>query len=71
MTTKLNTPLRREIQIKGKPYTLTVDLLQLKLVEKGKRKGLELTWEDLVSGAAAVARALSAALIWKAEQKSD
>lgn len=62
MATKLSRPMRRELQIKGRPYTLTLDLFQLKLVEKGRRKGLELNWEDLVSGDAAVTRALSASL---------
>ena len=35
MTTKLDKPLRREIQIEDRPYTLTVDADGLKLVEKG------------------------------------
>ena len=34
----------------------------LKLVEKGRRKGIALSWQDLVSGDAAVARALQASL---------
>ena len=62
MTTKLDGPLRREIDIKGQAYTLTVDPDGLKLVPKGKRKGLELLWTDLVSGDAALATALQASL---------
>lgn len=62
MATKLSRPMRRELTIKGKPYTLTLDLFQLKLVEKGRRKGLELNWEDLVNGDEAVSRALSASI---------
>jgi hypothetical protein len=34
----------------------------LKLVAKGKRKGQELAWKDLVSGHAALAVALNASL---------
>ena len=34
----------------------------LKLVPKGKRKGMELAWKDLVSGQAALATALNASL---------
>ena len=34
----------------------------LKLVVKGKRNGLELTWQSLVSGEAALAAGLNASL---------
>ena len=55
-------PLRRELVIGGEVYTLTHDPERLKLVPKGKRKGLELLWTDLVSGDAALAKALQASL---------
>ena len=41
MTTKLDKPLKREVQIGDKAYTLTIDPAGLKLVEKGHRKGVE------------------------------
>lgn len=62
MTTKLDKPIRREIEIDERPYTLTVDAGGLRLVEKGRRKGVELRWQDLVSGDAALAAGLSASL---------
>ena len=62
MATKLEKALRREIEIEGKPYMLTIDPQGLKLVPKGKRKGLELAWQALVSGEAALATALNASL---------
>jgi hypothetical protein len=62
MATKLEKSLRREIEIDGKPYMLTIDPQGLKLVPKGKRKGLELAWQALVSGEAALATALNASL---------
>jgi hypothetical protein len=62
MTTRLDTPLRREITIDDKPHTLTIDPDGLKLVEKGRRKGVELTWAALVSGDTALASALQASL---------
>jgi hypothetical protein len=62
MATKLEKPLRREIQIDGQPYMLTIAPDGLKLVPKGKRKGLELAWKALVSGEAALATALNASL---------
>ncbi|BDU18217.1 MULTISPECIES: hypothetical protein [Lysobacter] len=60
MTTKLDKPLRREIQIEERAYTLTIDADGLKLVEKGRRNGQELRWADLVSGNAQLNAALSA-----------
>ena len=62
MATKLDKPLKREIQIEGKPYMLTLSPEGLKLVPKGRRKGQELAWSALVSGEAALAAALSASL---------
>ena len=62
MTTKLDTPLRRELMILGKPYTLVISPNGLALTPKGKRKGYELLWVDLVSGDAALAVALNASL---------
>ncbi|EKT4104546.1 TPA: hypothetical protein ACG4N3_000227 [Stenotrophomonas maltophilia] len=60
--TPLDKPLRRELHINGQPYTLTVAPEGLKLVEKGRRKGITLRWQDLVSGDAALATALQASL---------
>lgn len=60
--TPLDKQLRRELMIEGKVYTLSLDPVGLKLVEKGRRKGLELKWTDLVSGDAALAAALQASL---------
>lgn len=60
--TPLDRPLRREVAIDGRPYTLTLDADGLKLVEKGKRKGVTLRWTDLVNGDAALASALQASL---------
>jgi hypothetical protein len=62
MTTKLDKPLKREIQVDGKPYMLTITPEGLKLVPKGRRKGQELAWSALVSGEAALATALNASL---------
>ena len=39
MTTKLEKELKREIQIDGKPYTLTLLPNGMKLTEKGRRIG--------------------------------
>ena len=62
MATKLDKALRREVSIAGEPYMVTISPDGLKLVPKGKRKGLELAWKALVSGEAALATALNASL---------
>ena len=62
MTTKLNKPLKREIDVNGAPYIVTLTPEGLKIVPKGKRKGQELAWKDIVGGEAALAVALTASL---------
>ena len=62
MTTKLDTQLKRELIVLGKLYTLVISPNGFALTPKGKRKGYELAWVDLVSGDAALAVALNASL---------
>ena len=62
MTTKLDKTLKREIAIEGEPFIVTIDPIGLKVTPKGKRKGHELAWKDLVSGEAALAVALNASM---------
>lgn len=62
MTTKLRSPLKREVAIAGDDYTLTITPDGFKLVPKGRRKGYELSWRALVTGDAALATALNASL---------
>jgi hypothetical protein len=62
MATKLDKPLKRELAIDGNPYMLTIDPNGMKLVPKGRRKGQEISWKALVSGDAALAKALNASL---------
>ena len=62
MATKLNKQLKREIDVDGKPFMVTLSPEGLKLTEKGKRLGRELTWKDLVSGDTALSAALNSSL---------
>jgi hypothetical protein len=50
MTTKLDKPLKREIEVDGVPFTVTLSASGIKVVEKGKRKGTELAWERIIRG---------------------
>ncbi len=63
MTTKLNAPFKRELDLNGEKYTLTVTPEGFKLVLKGKRKGVELSWASIVGGEAALAAALNASTL--------
>lgn len=58
--TPLDKPLRREVTIEGKAYTLVLDPVGLKLMPKGHRNGRELLWRDIANGDAAIASALNA-----------
>ena len=49
MATKLEKPLKREIVVNDAPYMLTISPEGLKLVPKGKRNGLELTWKGILA----------------------
>ncbi len=60
--TPLKNPLKRELLINQQPFVVTLSTQSLKLTAKGKRKGLELQWRDLVSGAAALSAALNASV---------
>lgn len=62
MATKLDKPIKRELEIDGTTYMVTVSPEGVKVVEKGKRKGHELSWTALVSGDAALAAGLQASL---------
>jgi hypothetical protein len=62
MTTSLEKPLRREVLIDSEPWVVTITPIGLKLTRKGRRKGVELAWRDLVTGDAALAVALNASL---------
>ena len=62
MTTKLNAPFKRELDLQGEKYTLTVSPEGFRLVQKGRRKGIEIAWQSMINGEAALAQALTASI---------
>jgi hypothetical protein len=62
MATLLEKTLKRELSIGGRAYVLAISPEGLKLTLKGQRKGLELQWDALVNGDAALAVALNASI---------
>jgi hypothetical protein len=62
MTTRLDKSLKRELELGGKLYTVTISPDGVKVTEKGKRKGQELSWDAIISGDAALTRDLKISL---------
>jgi hypothetical protein len=60
--TKLEKALKRELRVGKQAYVLTIDPNGFKITKKGKRKGVDIAWKDLVSGDAAMAVALKASV---------
>jgi hypothetical protein len=58
MATKLDKPIKRELEHAGMLYTVTISPDGVRVVEKGKRKGRELSWESIISGDAELTEAL-------------
>jgi len=49
MATKLEKTLKREIEIDGQAYMVTISPEGVKLTQKGFRKGPELTWRQILA----------------------
>jgi len=62
MTTRLAKPMKREIELDGKLYTVTIGPDTVKITPKGARTGQEISWRDLLSGAAGLRRDLNISL---------
>ena len=58
MATRLDKTLKRELEIEGKLYTVTISPEGVKITAKGARKGPEMTWQTLLSGDAELRRDL-------------
>lgn len=50
MTTKLDKSLKREIEVDGQLYTVTIAPEGVKVVPKGARNGTELDWRTIIRG---------------------
>jgi hypothetical protein len=63
LATVLDKELRRRITVGGVEYTIVLDPGGIRVLGKGKRRPeVELRWNDLLSGEAAMAVALNASL---------
>ena len=58
MATKLDKPIKRELERGGTLYTVTISPDGIRVAEKGKRKAREITWDAIISGEAELEQAL-------------
>jgi len=62
VATRLDKAIKRELELDGRLYTVTVSPEGVKVVPKGGRKGHELSWAALLSGEAELDRDLKMSL---------
>ena len=62
MAVKLEKTIKRELDHDGRAYTISIGPEGVKVVEKGKRKGREISWRAIISGDAQLAEDLKTSL---------
>jgi hypothetical protein len=50
MTAKLDKTIKRELEIDGKTYTIAIAPDGIKVTEKGRRNGPEVSWRSIING---------------------
>jgi hypothetical protein len=68
MAPRLNEPIKREVELDGQLYTVTIGPEGVHIAPKGKRKGHELSWRSLASGEAALTGDLVRSLTGQAKR---
>ena len=58
MTAKLEKTIKRELELDGKLYTVAIGPEGVKVTEKGRRNGPELSWRSIISGDATLNESL-------------
>jgi hypothetical protein len=62
MAVKLEKTIKRELEMDGRSYTVAISPEGVKVTEKGKRKGREISWRAIISGDAQLAEELKMSL---------
>jgi hypothetical protein len=62
VATRLDKTIKRELDLDGKPYVVSISPDGIKIVPKGRRKGREISWQALLSGEVELQRDLSISL---------
>jgi len=62
MTAKLDKTIKRELEVDGKTYTIAILLDGVKVTEKGRRNGPEVSWRTIINGDASLNESLKASV---------
>ena len=62
MAVKLEKTIKRELTLDNRTYTIAIAPEGVKVTEKGKRKGREISWRAIISGDAQLAEDLKISL---------
>ncbi len=62
MTAKLDKTIKRELELEGKVYTIAIGPDGIKVTEKGRRNGPEVSWRSIISGEQALTEGLKASI---------
>jgi hypothetical protein len=62
MTAKLDKTIKRELEVEGKTYTIAISPDGVKVTEKGRRNGPEISWRAIIGGDASLAGDLKASV---------
>jgi hypothetical protein len=62
MAVRLDKAIKREVDVRGTLYTVTIAPEGVTIVQKGRRKGHFLSWESIASGDAALTEDLRLSL---------
>jgi len=68
MTAKLDKTIKRELEIDGKVYTIAIGPDGVKVTEKGRRNGPEVSWRTIISGDATLNENLKMSVDASADQ---
>jgi hypothetical protein len=62
MTAKLDKTIKRELEVDGKVYTIAIGPEGVKVTEKGRRNGPEVSWRSIISGDTSLNESLKASV---------
>ena len=62
MTAKLDKTIKRELEVDGKTYTIAIGPDGVKVTEKGRRNGPEVSWRTIIHGDASLNESLKASV---------
>jgi hypothetical protein len=72
VATRLDKTIKRELELGGQLYTVSMSPEGVRIVAKGRRKGHEISWETLLSGDAELRRDLNMSLeVFDALRRTD